>query len=158
METKYTDENGGFRTKRKRYIRKQVFKSVILAIVTIILIIICASKNDTSVVCYKENSNVDYKVYLKENEFYDGNYAEKDNRYIASLIDYIIADFNYELEIFEEDIKYNYKYKIEAEVNVKEENTNESIYNFKEELVPEKTFAHDSNSNAKINEQINIMI
>lgn len=156
MRKKYTRESAGFQTKRKRYIRKQAFKSIILAIAIIILIIICANRNSTASVCYKEDSNVDYKVYLKENEFYGKNYSEKDNQYIAGLIDYITADFNYELEIFEKDIKYDYKYRIDAEVNVEEESTNRSIYNFKEELLQEKTFSHDSNSDAIINERVNI--
>lgn len=157
MRKKYTAKSAGFQTKRKRQIRKYALRCIILAITIIVLIMFCANQNkQTAVVCYKENSNVDYNVYLKENEFYSKDYVEKDNQYIASLIDYIIADFNYELEIFEENIEYDYKYKVDAEVDVVEENTEKSIYNFKEELVSEKRFSHDSNSNALINEQINI--
>lgn len=44
---------------------------------------------------YKENSSLDYKVYLKENDFYDTPYLTKDMAYIASLIDTINIDFNY---------------------------------------------------------------
>jgi len=43
----------------------------------------------------KESSNLDYKVYLKENDFYDTPYLTKDMAYIASLIDTINIDFNY---------------------------------------------------------------
>lgn len=149
-------KKAGYQIKRKRHIRRQVTKGIILAIAIIVLIIMCVKKNETATVCYKENSNVDYKVYLKENEFYKNNYAEKDNQYIASLIDYITTDFNYELSIFEKDIKYDCKYRIEAEVNVAEKSTDRSIYNFKEELVPEQTFSQDSNSDVKISEQIDI--
>jgi len=156
MSKRYTDENAGYQTKRKRYIRKQIFKCIIIAVAIITLTILCANKTENTEVCYKENSNVDYKVYLKQNEFYNTQYVEKDNQYIASLINYITADFNYELEIFEKDIEYDYKYKIEAKVNVEEESTNRSIYNFKEVLVEEKAFSHDSNSDAKINERVEI--
>lgn len=156
MRKKYTNKSAGLQTKRKRQIRRYIFKCILLFIVIIILTIICAHKNNSVDVCYKESSNVDYKVYLKENEFYSKNYSEKNNQYIASLIDYIIADFNYELEIFEDDIKYDYKYRIEAEVDVKEKSTNKSIYNFTDGIVAEKVLTHDSNTNAKINEQVKI--
>jgi hypothetical protein len=46
-----------------------------------------------SVVACSENSNVDYKVYLKENKFYEKDYLEKDNQYIASLINKIETKF-----------------------------------------------------------------
>lgn len=156
MKRHYADKGAGYQIKRKRHIRRQVTKSIILAIAILILIIVCVRKNETATVCYKENSNVDYKVYLKENEFYKNDYVEKDNQYIASLIDYITANFNYELAIYEKDIEYDYSYRIEAEVKVEEKSTDKLIYNFKEDLVEEKNFSKDSNSNVKINEQINI--
>ena len=34
----------------------------------------------------KENSYIDYKVYLKKNDFYETKYLEKDMLYVASLI------------------------------------------------------------------------
>lgn len=156
MRKRYTAKSMGLQTKRKREIRRYAFKGIILAIAILLLIILCVKRNSAPSICYKENSDVDYKVFLKENEFYENEYVEKDNQYIASLIDYITADFNYELEIYEKNIKYDYKYRIDAEVNVKEKKTDKSIYNFSEELVSQKSFSHDSNSIAKINEQIDI--
>ena len=114
------------------------------------------NNTDTSMICYKENSDVDYKVFLKENEFYNDEYSKKDNQYIATLIDYIVADFSYDLEIFESDIKYDYKYRVEAEVNVEEKTTNKSIYNFKDVLVENKTFEGNEDKTVKIKEKVNI--
>ena len=148
--------SAGYRIKRKRYIRKQIVKIIFLAIIVIVLGILCANQEDSTTVCYEENSTIDYRVYLKDNQFYDNNYVEKDNQYIASLINHIVADFNYELAIFEKNIEYDYKYKVEAEVKVSEKSTDKTIYKFKEELVEEKSFSHDSNYSAKINEQVNI--
>ena len=34
----------------------------------------------------KENSYIDYKVYLKKNDFYEEKYLDKDMIYVASLI------------------------------------------------------------------------
>ena len=156
MKEKYANKQAGHNIKRKRHIRRQVLKGIILAITIIILIIMCAKKDKKMKACYKENSNVDYKVYLKQNSFYENEYIGKGNQYIASLIDYITADFNYELSINEKDMKYDYKYRIDAEVNVEEKSTKKSIYNFKEKLVEEKNFSQNSNSDTKIAEKIKI--
>lgn len=70
---------------------------------------------------YDENSTLDYKVYLKDNNFYTEKYLGMDNAYIASLVDYIDVNMNYNFST-EEDIKLNYDYKILATVNVKNKN------------------------------------
>ena len=60
---------------------------------------------------YEEKSNVDYKVYLKENNFYETNYLGKDMAYVASLIDYIDASFTYNFNI---DNKSNVNFTYDA--------------------------------------------
>ena len=47
------------------------------------------------VIKYKENSSIDYKVYLKENDFYEQPYLDKGMAYVASLIDKIKINYNY---------------------------------------------------------------
>ena len=70
---------------------------------------------------YDENSTVDYKVYLKDNNFYTEKYLGMDDAYISSLVNYIDVNMNYNFST-EEDIKLNYDYKILATVNVKNKN------------------------------------
>ena len=53
--------------------------------------------DQTHYVNYAEQSTVNYGVYLKDNEFYDSNILGKDQAYVASLIDKVWADFQYEL-------------------------------------------------------------
>lgn len=60
---------------------------------------------------YEEKSNVDYKVYLKENNFYDEDYLGKDMAYVASLIDYIDTNFVYNFNI---DKKSNVDFTYDA--------------------------------------------
>ena len=60
-------------------------------------------------ISYQENSNLDYKVYLKPNDFYDTNYLGKKMVYVASLIDKIDVDFNYLFKIDKKsDIDFEY--------------------------------------------------
>ena len=91
-------------------------------------------------IVYTENSEVDYRVYLKDNDFFQKGYLEKDNQYIASLIDYIKVDFEYLLESEEKNVDYNYVYKVVAETNVEEKSNNNSLYNFTEDLIEEKEY------------------
>lgn len=133
--------------------------SCIIALVAVFAIgfmVTFVQKNQAYEVEYKENSKIDYQVYLKENDFFDDNYLEKDNQYIASLIEYINARFNYELQMDEENLDYDYNYRIEAEVNVEEITTNKSLYNKSKILVDEQTFSANKSSVIKIDEQVYI--
>ena len=66
---------------------------------------------DAKIVNYSEQSNLDYNVYLKENTFYDNEYLPKDMIYVASLIDKIKIDFNYNF-IIEEIVDLNFEYEV----------------------------------------------
>ena len=44
---------------------------------------------------YSESSNINYKVYLKKNNFYENEYLEGNSIYVASLIDKIYINFDY---------------------------------------------------------------
>ncbi len=58
---------------------------------------------------YKEISHVDYKVYLKKNNFYETEYLGKDMAYVASLIKSIEVDFSYLFNITKEsDLDFDY--------------------------------------------------
>lgn len=142
--------------RRKRQINISIIRIVSIAVLICILLCLYFNKDCDDKICYTENSNIDYKVYLENNDFYENDYVEKDNRYIASLIKNIIANFNYELDATEKGIDYNYSYSIDAEVNVKEVKNKESIYNFKEELLAKENLIQNSNENLKINEDVTI--
>ena len=60
-------------------------------------------------ITYKETSNLDYKVLLKKNDFYETNTLNKNMAYIASLIDKITINFNYYFNIDKEsNLDFNY--------------------------------------------------
>ena len=97
-----------------------------------------------------------YKVYLKENDFFEEEYLDEDNQYIASLIDYVEANFEYKLEASEENIDYRYKYKLVAEVNVEDKTNKKSLYNFTEDLIEEDTYKTNTSLDLRINDPIKI--
>lgn len=86
---------------------------------------------------YEENSNLDYKVYLKENEFYDTPYLEKDKKYISALIKYIDSSFYYTFKS-EKALNLNYNYFIDAKLSINDpsgENIYEKIYTLLEKNI-----------------------
>ena len=142
--------------KRKLFIMLYVLFIIVFFAIAIWLSITIFFKDHTNTdVNYIEKSNIDYKVYLKDNEFFSEKYLGKDNQYIANLIDYIEAEFNYKLNSPKEEI-YNYAYKIVAEVNVREKNTNNLIYSFKEDLLPETKEQTNGKEDLSISKTIDI--
>ena len=91
-------------------------------------------------IVYNETSTVNYKVYLKDNNFYETQYLEDGMAYVASLIDKIHIDYDYTLT---SSIKSNIdvNYKIVAKLTIGSQN-NSKIFFEKEydltELVKDK--------------------
>lgn len=146
--------------KRSSIIKKKIYKRVyillFLAIVVAGLFYLGSSLEKKVTFKYKENSSLDYSVHLKENDLFPETFLPKDKLYIASLIDYINIDFNYELN-FSDDINYLYFYKIEADVNVFEKkNEKNNIYHKNIVLVDTKTFTDETNKELKINELVKV--
>ena len=114
---------------------KNIVAMIILTIIIgIITLIFYFSGEKVQYISYNENSKVDYKVYLKENDFYKEEYLNKDQGYISNLIKYISTDFDYYIK-FSKEANFKYSYRISAEVDVKDENRDSNIYHFSEDLV-----------------------
>ena len=62
---------------------------------------------------YNYNSNLNYKVYLKNNQFFTSPYIGMNKQYITSLIDHIDVDAVYNFQSTEE-LDYSYNYEIVA--------------------------------------------
>ncbi|MBQ9746504.1 MAG: hypothetical protein IJW21_06745 [Clostridia bacterium] len=137
--------------KKRRFDYKQnrnkwiMIGAIILAFATLITIILSATYFNLSknyYINYTENGEIDYKVYLKENDFFDVDYLGKDQVYVASLVDRVVADFKYELHM-EEEVNFSYSYKVNAVLKVQDKSTGVAIYNPSFELVPETVVKMD---------------
>ena len=62
--------------KRKRHIILFSFLIILISILSIYSIYKHITSNITEHITYKENSSINYKVYLKENQFFEKEYAE----------------------------------------------------------------------------------
>jgi len=76
-----------------------------------------AFKKDTTAynIEYKPTGKADYKVYLKENSYFETPYLTSGSSYISSLIDYITIDFDYNI-IYGEKLNGDYGYVITATI------------------------------------------
>lgn len=129
------------------------FISVILITCAILLIYTSLTTNKSKIITYNDKSNLDYKVFYKENDYFS-NYVGKNQQYIASLIDYIEANFDYKMTL-NENIQYSYYYYVDAEVNVID-NSGKPLYQKKEELIPKKKIDAFSNDSFEIKEKLKL--
>ena len=138
---------------RKLNISMLIIGIGIILLVSGVLFGIYSKREKTYCVKYEETGDLEYSVALKENEFYEQDYLEKDRQYIASLVEHINSKFKYRLTL-KEDLKYEYIYKIVANVNVIDNKTNKVIYDLSENIL-EETIG-ESNNILQIQENVKI--
>ncbi len=104
---------------------------------------------------YNEQSNLDYKVYLKKNEFYDSEYLGKDMLYVASLIDKINIDFNYDFNIDEQkDLDFNYS--IVGKLIISNASGDKNYFEKEYTLLNQKDLVMSNNTHQNIRENIDV--
>ena len=160
-EVKYFSTDKMYKVK-KRKLNQQVVFYIFLAISFILLgsgmyiSIMSFQESGKSIVNnYSEKGKADYTVYLKENNYYDSKYLKSGMKYVASLINTINTNFNYEIHS-EENMNLKYKYKIIGTLQIMDQtDENKVLYTKDEELLKEVTRNTESN-NLVINEDLDI--
>lgn len=150
--------NDKSKTKRSKIIKRLIFDIVIfIALLATGTILLNKSLNleTEKIIKYSEKSNLDYKVYLQENEFYEQPYLEKDMIYVASLIDKIAIDFDYN---FETEDKENliFDYKIVAKLTINNSTGTKSYFEKSYVLMDSKTVNMTNSTGQNIKETINV--
>lgn len=129
--------------KRRRHKVKLAVSSVIMLLIALILIGTYSVVSQNEYNQYTEQAKVDYKVNLKENEFYQESSLDEKSAVIASLIQNIEIQFNYNFNLSQEQ-DYTYNYNIVAKTNVKESKKDNVIYETTEELLSKPAQASNS--------------
>ena len=147
---------------KKENVKNNYLKEIILIILFILFIILsflCFKKSimiqKEQNVFYEEYGSPNYKIYLKDNNYYKQEYLDKDMSYIANLIDKISINYNYK---FNSDTEINgeYYYKIVANLEIMNPKNNSLFYQEKYELSEEKKFPIKNEKEYIINEIIDI--
>lgn len=113
------------------------------------------NKDDNRVVSYNEIGNIDYKVYLKDNNYYKEKFLKKDMQYIASLINSVNVNFKYDMHSTK-NIDYNYKYKITANLVVTDKTDSNKVLYENEEILLNEVVKSVSGNNFIIREDVDI--
>ena len=141
---------------RKKWIRIQLLTIALFAICFIFTLFAYNKSKEQIYIEYNEYSEVDYNVYLKDNEFYENNYLEKDQAYITTLIDNIVAEFNYKICLNDNNANFNYSYSIDAQLEIFDNEFKKPIYNPIEVLVDKQIRTLENSNKLEIKDQVNI--
>ena len=146
------------KTKEKKYYLKVIILILLFAIF-IGLSFLCFKKSiiiqKEQNVFYEEVGSPNYKIYLKDNNYYKQDYLDKDMSYIANLIDYISVDYNYKF-ISDTELNGEYSYKMVADLEIRNPKNNSLFYVERYNLSEEKLFPIKNEKEYLINETINI--
>ena len=104
---------------------------------------------------YQENNDIDYKVYLKKNEFFEDKYLGKGKTYITSLIDHINVDFNYNVA-FDHIVNGEYKYYIYVTIESGKSNGSANYWSKDYKITDEKTVKVKNTGEYKVHENVDI--
>ncbi len=105
---------------------------------------------------YQEDNSLNYKVYLKNNSYFDSNYLDENRTYITSLIDYIKVNYHYNLK-FNKKVDGNYTYKVDAVIYANKPNGEEGYYWTKRYNIVEPTVKNiNDKKNITIDEVIDV--
>lgn len=155
------------KTSQTKLHNKDKYKYIYKLVLFLILIFVCtcigtmflkksAITVTTKSVSYQEKGNVDYKVYLKGNNYFDKKYLNKNLQYIASMIDYINTSFDYTFSVNNKS-DYQYSYSIIGTVTATtEEESSQIVYKKDYVLKDEKTLTKKNTNSYHIKENINI--
>ena len=138
----------------RRLLRFSVVFILSFAIGVILLYQSLIIKNE-EYINYTEKSNLDYRVFLKENDFYEDKFLNKDMLYVASLIDYIDIDYLYNFNISEK-VDLDFNYNISAKLSIMD-SEGKKIYLTKDyKLSEDKNFSLKGSQDHTIIEHISI--
>lgn len=123
--------------KSKKATFKTIFYIVSISVLTFIIILLSINLfiyRNKNYLSYSENTNVDYKVNLKKNNYYQVDKLPSGMTYIANLIDNIEVNFNYLFESTK-PVDYDSTYYVEAITRVYGDKTKSTILFEKSEVL-----------------------
>ena len=152
MSEKEKKHRALYRKNREKWIFTQIVIAVVLTVAVIISALVSIQLESKYYIGYTERGNISYNVFLKENEFYKEGHLAENQSYVASLIDRIIADFSYEIDMDTDDVNYRYSYTIKSRLEIIDNSSKSAIFNPEYELVNVQNKSQSSSDRLRINE------
>ena len=145
-----------YKERRKKWILAQSIILAILAILLIAFTVIYYQLNKEYYINYTENSEIDYMVQLKPNNYYETEWLGKDQAYVASLVESILAEISYEMNMEANDVDYKYSYSIDAMLQIIDNDTQKPILEKVYVLKEKQEFSQSSNNKLEIKEKVSL--
>ena len=82
----------------KKGLRKNIVVAIILLIVGFYFLLMSLNNKEIIDLGTIENKDLNYKVYLNSNNYFENKYLDENKVYIRKLVDYIDVRMNYNLE------------------------------------------------------------
>ena len=158
MKKTNTKNQNDFKSKRSRIVKRLIFDIFVflfLVIIGTILLNKSLGFESEKIIKYSEKSDLDYKVYLVKNDFYEDEYLGKDMLYVANLIDKLVIDFDYMFESEDkEDI--DFEYSIVGKLAISNPTGTKSYFEKTYTLLDKKTINMNNSTGQNIKEEINV--
>lgn len=140
---------------KNKNIKKDLLIGISLTILSVVIILCSFEKPPMEGFGYSVNKKANYKVGVKENNFFNNEYIEMNQTYISSVVDKLLIDFNYE---FKGNNKENidYTYDVIAIMNVRYNNTKESLWTEENTIIEKKEIKLEQENKFNINESIEV--
>lgn len=162
MDSKLKNNNATKATKKPRNHLRFKFRlliNIFLLAVSILLfiysIVMSFSITKNEVITYTEKSDIDYKVYLKQNEFYETPYLKKGMVYIANLIDKIQINYNYNF-VVSKNSEIDVTNKIVAKLIIASQSNSNIFYEKEYDLTPEAIDTMNNTNTYTLSKDIDI--
>ena len=156
MSEKEKKHRALYRKNREKWILAQIVIIAILTVAILISALVAVQLKSKYYIGYTETGSIDYNVFLKDNEFYDSDVLDEGQAYVASLIDNIVVNFNYEIDMDTADVNYRYSYTVKSRLEIVDNTSNVAIFNPEYELVSVQNKTKSSSSRLRVNEIVSI--
>ena len=139
---------------------KKITKKILLSIITLVLsigtIYYALNNTEKEAVSYSQYGNVDYKVCLKNNNFYTQNCLDKNMSYVSTLIKNVALTFNYDLST-SKDLDIKTEYEVDAKLVISNTDNTSKYYEQKYILKPKTSEGISKiNNEYKISQNVDI--
>ena len=143
-----------YKKNRKTWSIIQIVAIVIVAAIALGSFLIYDSMNRTYYIEYTEHSNIDYRVQYKDNNYFEGEWVEKDQEYISSLVNGIVADFQYKLNMETVGVGFEYNYKVDATLLIADKDSSKHYRSVTENIIPLTNGGAKRSNSVEINETV----
>ena len=144
-----------YKKNRKKWLLIQIIIIAVVSVIVLSMVLTYHQISKTYYVDYTEQSDIDYRVQLSPNEFYDEEWIAKDKAYVSSLIENIMAVFHYEMKASAlSGMDYSYAYGVDATLRVSDKYTKAVIYEPVTVVLPETSRTQSGGQNLVISEPV----